>query len=147
MLPGKSENMRRLRFSADGRLLASVDPRQGLCVWDIVERKLLWSKGGEDGLTASAAFSPDGRTLAVCFGVNYNRIKSDKDIRLFEARSGKEIRRLRGEVDSLVFSPDGKILAGGCGHIEGGSRSDTGIRLWDVGSGKLLHKYDETAPV
>jgi WD40 repeat protein len=144
VLPGKSEYLYLLRFSADGRLLASVDDGHGLRVWDVARRKLLWPEGGERWRGAlSAAFSPDGGTLAVCFGLNYNREKTDKDIRLCEARSGKEIRRLKAEVDTVAFSPDGKVLAGGCQTDGSGARHDSGVRLWDVAGGKLLRAYDE----
>jgi WD40 repeat protein len=98
------------------------------------------------------AYSPDGKLLAAG--------GSDNHIRLLEATSGKEIRRLtghqtrtfqppadkrsafdllvgsvgEGNITSLAFAPDGKTLASG--------GWDNTVRLWDVATGKQLHMLD-----
>ncbi|MGH7495062.1 MAG: WD40 repeat domain-containing protein, partial [bacterium] len=73
----------------------------------------------------SVQFSPDGEKLA---SGSY-----DQSVRLWEVKSGKLLRSLKGHqntVWSVQFSPDGEKLASGS--------SDNSVRLWEVKSGKCL---------
>jgi len=81
----------------------------------------------ESGPVSFVAVSPDSKTLV---SGNY----FDKTIRLWNAKTGKEKRKLELKdhavgslffgVWSVAFSPDGKTLASGSG--------DETIKLWDV---------------
>jgi WD40 repeat protein len=71
----------------------------------------------------SAAFSPDGKTLA--FGCR------DKVIKLWDVAMKKEQSTLQGHTDVVLcvaFSPDGKMLASGS--------QDKTIKLWDLATEK-----------
>jgi len=60
----------------------------------------------------------------------------DGKLRLFDARTGKELRRLPGHagwVTCVAFSADGtRALSGG---------EDGAVKLWNVTSGKLLRTW------
>src|SRR5690348_7647581 len=78
---------------------------------------------GHNGRVFAVAFAPGGRVLASG--------GADKQIILWDVKSGKESRRLAGHtgtVFGLAFAPDGKTLASGS--------QDGTVGIWDVATGK-----------
>jgi len=78
---------------------------------------------------AGVAFSPDG-TRVVSGG-------SDSMIRMWDARTGKEIWRQEADifpVTAVAFSPKGDVVASG--------QSDESIRLWDAATGAPLRRIE-----
>ena len=130
--------VRQLAFSSDGRQLTSLGNTE-LKVWDVpAGRELRTTKFDEDkkapGRSAAgvlgaryddtaAALSADGRLAALGGGttmssgvLGYGGGVRTKPIRVYDARSGREIEtlKLKGELPAprdLAFSPDGRLLA------------------------------------
>lgn len=120
-------------FSRDGNLLVTwfldASRRQHpVELWDLATSRLRL-KIAE--YVYSAAFSPDGRTLATSaqFG----------PVRLWDARTGQMGMTLQPHEGptmwaySVAFSSDGKMLASG--------NSAGALRLWDVETGKLKMSF------
>ncbi|WP_371627509.1 protein kinase [Streptomyces sp. NBC_01116] len=133
------QGMTAVAFSPDGRLVAGARNAQGAIgkaqVWDVRSEKkvadLLIGSGMGNRMSAarSLAFSPDGKTLAVGWGVELNG-----GVTLFRTSDWQQARELPLKetdafgVTSLAFTPDGRTLAGSFG----------GLALWDVPVGRLI---------
>ncbi|MGW7074656.1 WD40 repeat domain-containing protein [Streptomyces sp. NPDC054866] len=116
-----------LAFSPDGKTLAIASVTHDVRLWDDKDAKPPYRfLTGHTGWVNSVAFSTTGRLASG---------GKDGTVRLWEPRSGQQIRKFSGhtdDVNAVAFSPDGKILA---------SASEDGTaRLWDAASGKQLHK-------
>ncbi|RYP50627.1 hypothetical protein DL768_003909 [Monosporascus sp. mg162] len=108
------------------RRLFTVEEPSWVLTKPIVEQD--WSlclqtlEGHGDSVT-SVAFSPDSSRIASG--------SRDHTIKIWDAKSGKELRTLESHGDSVTsvaFSPDGS-------HIVSGSGDDT-VKIWDAKSGK-----------
>jgi WD40 repeat protein len=114
-----------VKFSPDGKRLATGDGRGVIQIWQVADGKQLLNYLGHDGWIWSVAFSPDGKILA-SGGV-------DNIVKLWNAHTGDCLKILQGHehwVLAVAFSPDGKTLASGS--------TDRTIRLWDVETGQCL---------
>jgi RNA polymerase sigma factor (sigma-70 family) len=126
---GPRRPISRIAFAPDGRTLAvGYEPVKDRMSWDVLlldvaTGKELRQLGGLSGpRLAFPAFSPDGKLVATSGG---------EGIILWEAATGKEVRRCRGSRflwGPVAFSPDGKALAAIAGSV---------VRFWDVESGEV----------
>jgi WD40 repeat protein len=101
-----------VRFSPDGRMLATGGADGVVNLWDVPTWKDHFKlKGHEDGIT-SLAFSPDGKLLASA---------GRYSIKLWDVASGRELPELSKHLkggNSVAFTPQGCILATGAPDIK-----------------------------
>ena len=114
--------------AATGRRLLAVSWKE-MVVWDLDTDKQVKIPGQPKSPYSHAALAPDGRTL----------LSVSRDIILWDAQTGQEIRHLRdpqvSQAARVVFSRDGsKAYTGGHG------RFDHSILEWDVAKGTLIRR-------
>ncbi|WGV27261.1 NB-ARC domain-containing protein [Halotia branconii] len=117
-------------FSPDGKILATGDADGQTYLWQVEDRKLLFTCTGHSIWVRSVAFSPDGQILASG--------SDDQTIKLWDVHTGNCLKTLQGHtnwVRSVAFSPDGQTLASGS--------EDQTIKLWDVHTGNCFKTLEE----
>jgi WD40 repeat protein len=100
-LPGTGKSAWFLRFSPDGRYLASRVDHVGSHLWQVASGGLIL-----DLPHSQLAFSPDSARLAVCYG--------EGNLVLYDLPSGKEAKRLvKGKTlaYAVAYGPTGRYLA------------------------------------
>jgi len=132
--------IRSVRFSPDGKLLATGAEDHKIRVWDIAKRRIRHVFDGHEEEIYSLDFSRDGRYIVSGSGDKTMRIWdmtdqscrtvviSDTDSHTHAPAGLKD----DGGVTSVAISPDGTLVAAGS--------LDSVIRIWDVTSGALLER-------
>lgn len=129
-------------LSPDGKLLAAAQERSKnvLHLMDAVTGKEVRQLKHSSN-ASTAAFSPDGKILAVAAGrpTGKERRENPEPVRiaLWSVETGKALGVLPGSssvVTALAFSPDGKTLVSG--------EQSSALRLWDVASQKEIKKAE-----
>jgi len=126
-----------VRFSVDGKLLASSSTQQGIRLWDVESGNLIREFPGRVG-----DFSPDGLTFAAA--VSHASESSKIDIyNLSDGTLKKSLKSEKQTEKSYVlrteFSPNGKLLAV--------ADWDGSVTIWDVESGEKKNLFTESEGV
>ncbi len=122
-MPALTPDLVRLRFSPDGKRLASAAGFEGtLRVWDVESGKHIWHARRDSGRLTGVAFSPDGLRVAAA-SFDRDNPSNPGDVKVFVAANGLELLTLkahRSGVNGVAFSPNGKHLvsAGGDGVVK-----------------------------
>lgn len=112
-------------FSSDGKMLAIIDRKEGLSVWNILDDRILITLKGFAKRLYHFILSPDEQLLA---GAEWGN-----DVWIWRLPDGELLHILEGHYRSvlqIVMSPDGRQLVTLDENCIG--------RLWDVSSGMLL---------
>ena len=140
-LRGHSEAVTGVLFAPDGRRILSTGHDRTVKIWSARPSPLRLLRG-HTGPVVSLVISGDGRRLLSGSGWP----EGDKTARLWDLKTGKELRVFRAEtqagkagqakasqIGAVAFSPDGKqaVAAGASGVVF----------LWDVETGKELRRF------
>ncbi len=125
-LEGHNSHVLTVKFSPDGKALASGSSDNTIKLWNAENGREIISLRGHEAIS-SVDFSPDGAILASG--------SDDNTVKLWNIKDGSIIKTLKGHshnVLSVNFSPNGKILASG--------GFDKTIKLWDIKDGDLVRE-------
>ncbi|MGX4690073.1 nSTAND1 domain-containing NTPase [Streptomyces sp. JNUCC 63] len=124
-----TEPVRSLALSPDGYTVATHSGDGTVRIWDLPGGRLRHTFTGHSPGEV-AAFSPDGRTLAVA-----SVRDADTVIGLWDPVTGRKLSTLTvpdGSVRGMAFSPDGRTVA---------AASPAAVRVWDVATGRTRHSF------
>ena len=103
-LEGHIDGVYALKFSPNGKILATVHRNKVIRLWDVEAGSTRFTLTGHKQTIRALAFSPNGKILAS--GENYQTIY------LWDVTTGQQLTNSQTETtaNTLQFSPDGKTL-------------------------------------
>ena len=122
-----------MRFSPDGKLVATCSTDQRLTIWDGATGEMVRNVDLRQSPHV-ATFSPDSNLI---FSAGKVGDAAQGAISVTEVKTGRErgfLKGHRGSVLGLAISTDGRLLASG--------GKDATIRLWDTTTGRELARWE-----
>jgi len=114
-----------LRFSPDGRCLASAGMDGAVKIWSVPSGRLYRELKRNNFPVRSVSFSPDGRYLV---GAGYDSMAV-----LWDLKDGRAVKAIsagmEGALETVAFSPSGLLAYGGQGRT---------IKVWEPLTGRLV---------
>ncbi|MCI0682206.1 MAG: protein kinase [Gemmataceae bacterium] len=119
-------------FAPDGKSLAASH-NDAICVFDVVNRRLIEAARVECPYSYHLAWSPDGTRLATVSGDHFIRLWDYRDKKLKPAWKSN---RQDGIPEAVVFAREGTRLVTGssAGKSADGKDVEPSLRLWDLSS-------------
>jgi WD40 repeat protein len=131
LLSEKEQEVLTVRFSNDGKLLASGGyGKKNAILWDVESKKIKSVLEGNEGYVLSFAFSPADKYIAagdIAGKIVVSSVSTGYSEKTFWGHAGA--------VSCLAFSPDGKLLYSGS--------ADKSIAVWDVSSQSKVKEIKE----
>jgi WD40 repeat protein len=124
-LTGHKSWIQSIRWSPDGKYLASGSKDGSAQIWDTKKWERISTLKGHKREITAMHWSPDGKKLATA--------STDRTARVWNPIYGQTISELKALVGSqnvVSWSPDGKLLA------MGGDNNP--VRIWDVKNGQVI---------
>lgn len=125
-LTGHDGNLNRIKFSQDGKLIATAGIDGLAKIWDASTGEEMFTLMGHDGAVMSVDFSPNGQWITTG--------GEDATVRLWDVTTGDQSILLEdhtGIVFDVAFSPDGSRLVSASG--------DATAILWNLETHKAIH--------
>ncbi|MFO0890131.1 MAG: protein kinase [Isosphaeraceae bacterium] len=151
------ESVNTVAFSPDSSLLAAGDGKtyQWAKARDTGVLSLRSARTGQEvrrfgplqGGIFSAAFSPDGKTLATGSGYYAEAPQGEGKVVLWDVETGRALFDERHPylvTLCVAFSPDGSLLAAGLGHYSS-SHVPGRLRIWKTSGGKEVINQEMTS--
>jgi WD40 repeat protein len=136
-ITGHADEVEAVAFSPDGK--TALTGGDGLLLWDSATGKQLAALGTNSKVGA-ATFASGGKSIIAGY-------HTEQVIRIWEASTGKELRRFEGDpgqVEFLGVLADGKTVVSGCqNHVKqeanrGVFTREKSLRVWDLETGKQV---------
>lgn len=132
---GHSSPIKTMVPSPDGKVLASVDEKGLIIIWDIASTQELRAFSAPSAWSGSIAFSPDSEMIAYGYsqGIKLWNVISGKELESFsedkiDVKDTEDHEDTENLITGIAYSPDGKSIV---------SVNTVGdIALWDIASGK-----------